>query len=238
MRSAFLGLTAILASSFAFTIGCDEATADQAAAVATPAAAAPAPAAPGFKVGDKITYEWAGHPYPGTLAEIKEERGKTWYRVKYDDTTQTDTWTTVDRLRRADAPKPREANLDPNETFGTWSLGTVTQTTDHRADKDVTTITGYAFKETVTIRPDNTYTWNLDAKGDKKIEGKWRLEPNPRTYRGPVVLEKAYGDQDWWVQYYGENHDGSDNLYLARADGIRYFGSKPKGGATTKPTTP
>lgn len=233
MRSGLLGLTAVVvASSITFTIGCGEANADE-----KPAAPAAAAAAAAFKVGDKINYEYAASLYPGTIAEVKEERGKTWYRIKYDS-AEPDSWASADRLRRVDAPKAREANLESKDTFGTWSIGTVTQTTGTDGTKEVTTITGYSFKETLTIRPDQTYTWNLDAKGEKKIEGRWHLEPSPRLYRGPVVLEKAYGDQDYWIQYYGENHDGSDNLYIARADGVRYFGSRPKGDATTKPAKP
>lgn len=222
---------AVAAGAAWLTIGCGDAAADE-----KPAATADGGT---LKVGDKIAYEYAGSPYPGTVAEVKEERGKTWYRIKYDDPKTPESWATADRLRRTDAPTQRKANLEPADTFGTWSLGTVTQTTDANAGgtKEITTITGYNFKETLTIRPDHTYTWNLDDKGEKKIEGKWRPEPNPQQYRGPVVLEKAKGDQEWWVQYYGENHDGSDNLYLARADGIRYFGSRPKA-ATTRPTTP
>jgi hypothetical protein len=175
-----------------------------------------------FKVGDAVESEYAASWYAGKVVEVMTGKYAGWYKIKYDKDGSISAASGA-RMRRAGQELSTPPTLKPEDTFGSWTLSTVTQTTSTDSTHRYTTTSLYAQGDLLTIRADGTYQWKM---GGKPISGRWSREPNPREYWGPIILENGWQNQRWWVGFNGRSANGVPNVYIRSEYGSRYWGSK------------
>ncbi|GAA4324083.1 hypothetical protein [Flaviaesturariibacter amylovorans] len=175
-----------------------------------------------FKAGDPVDVLYAGSYYPATIVSF--DAGKNCYEVKYDDPASSNACKEISRLKPRGKSYAEPYSNKPEDAYGTWKLSTVTQTTSSNDTHVITETNAYAGLGTLTINADKTFVWN--AAAGEVIEGTWDLNPSPSQYRGPIHIAKGKSGKEWFVGYYGKDDQGIPSLYVASADGLRYFGGR------------
>lgn len=173
-----------------------------------------------FKVGDAVESEYAGSWTAGVVVEVMTGSNNGWYKIRYDGGKVYAADGARMRAKGA-APQDRPFSNDPAEAFGTWILSTVAQNTRTSGSAVYRDTTLYGQGDSLTIQKDNTYVWKM---GSETIRGRWKAEPNPEQYRGPILLENGWQQMRWWVGYNGRTPRGQDSVYIRSEVGTRYWG--------------
>ena len=175
-----------------------------------------------FKVGDAVESEYAASWYPGKVVAVMTGKDAGWYKIQYNSDGHIAAASGA-RMRRVGQNLAAPPTLKPEDTFGSWKLATVAQTTRTDSTHTYTTTSGYAQGDLLTISADGTYQWKM---GGTPITGRWSREANPREYWGPIILENGWQNQRWWVGFNGRTDTGVPNVYIRNESGSRYWGSK------------
>jgi hypothetical protein len=178
----------------------------------------------GFKVGEKVEKEYAASWYAGTVTVVGTGKDAGWYKVR-DNGTGNEAWADGRRMRALGQKLSTPFTLEAKDTFGSWGLGAVTTTTRETSDKVYRDTVGSSAGGSLTINADGTYAWKI-AGG--VITGKWRSEPRPERYRGPVLMEKGWMGRSWWVNYEGHGEAGNESIYIRSDAGTTFSGFRYK----------